>query len=158
MSQNSKTSDAVRRELEAAYARAAAAWKAKDAGSLMKVVTPDFTQQMPDGQVIGAFEAESALREWFATTDAITDYQVQVGAVTLQGDEAIADVSEQIKTTFEGPGGGRQERTQANTSRVTWVKTASGWQIRRSEYLTAKLAIDGTPVQPLMTPGAPSVP
>jgi ketosteroid isomerase-like protein len=143
---------AVRRELQAAYARAGEAYWAKDAAALMQMVTPDFVQRMPDGQTLGAAEAEAALSEWFATGDTLTRYDIRIGELAVQDSEAIAEVTENVTTTFADPAGRSHERVQANTSRVTWVRTAQGWQIRRSEYLTAKMTVDGKPVQPLMTP------
>jgi ketosteroid isomerase-like protein len=145
----------VRAELEAAYSHAGRAYRAKDAAALMGMVTPGFTQRMPDGQVIGAAEAEAALREWFATTDQVTGYGVRISALTLQGDEAIAQVTEDVTTSFADPTGKQHERVQANTAEVTWTRTPAGWQIQRTDYRTAKLTVDGKPVTPFYTGTAP---
>jgi ketosteroid isomerase-like protein len=133
----------VRDELRAAYAHAGAAWRDKDAGALMQMVTPDFTQRMPDGQVIPCATAEAGLREWLATTDRVTDYTVQIGALTVSGDEALATVEESVAMTFADSGGRPHERVMANTSQVTWVRLPGGWQIRQTEYLAARILVDG---------------
>jgi ketosteroid isomerase-like protein len=146
------TEDTVRQELQAAYARVGEAYRAKDAAALMQMVAPGFTQRMPDGQVIGAAEAQAALGEWFATTDAVTRYAVRIGAVAVTGDEARADIAEDVTTTFADPGGASHERVQSNTAAATWVRTPDGWRIRRTEYQTAKLTEDGQPVTPLYMP------
>jgi ketosteroid isomerase-like protein len=135
--------EAVRDELQAAYARAGDAWRDKDAGALMRMVTPDFTQRMPDGQVIPYAMAEAGLKEWLATVDRVTDYAVQIGAVTVRGDEALATVEESVAMTFADSGGRPHERVMANTSQVTWVRLPGGWQIRQTEYLAARTMIDG---------------
>src|SRR5262249_8704400 len=57
-----RANDSVRNELQAAYARAGEAWRDKDAAALMRMVTPDFTQRMPDGQIIPYAMAEAGLR------------------------------------------------------------------------------------------------
>jgi ketosteroid isomerase-like protein len=149
ISANRASDDAVgvRQELEAAYQRAGVAWKAKDAETLMQMVTPGFTQEMPDGQVIDAAEAEAGLREWFATADTVSHYDVRIDALDLGSGEAIAEVAETVSMTFPGPDGRQHERAQANTARVTWVRTEQGWRIGRSEYLTGKMSIDGMPVE-----------
>src|SRR5438067_2539403 len=147
-----ETAEVVRRELQAAYARAGEALKQKDAATLMQMVTPDFVQRMPDGTLIGFTESETVLREWFTTPDRVTDYATQVGALTVDGGEAVAIVDEKVTTAFADEAGQPHERVQANQARVTWVRTAKGWQIRRSEYLTAKMTIDGAAVPPLMVP------
>lgn len=144
---------AVRQELQAAYARAGQAWKQKNAADVMAMVTPDFIQKMPGGQTIGRQEAEMALNEWFATPDTVTRYSIQIRDLTVAGDEALALVDESVSMTYPDPQGQQHERVQANTAQMTWVRTATGWQIRHSEYLTAKMTVDGTPVTPLgMTP------
>jgi ketosteroid isomerase-like protein len=143
---------AVRQELEAAYQEAGRAFRQKDAASVLDRVTPDFTQRMPDGQVLSLSEAEAAMIEWFATTDQVSRYSVQIDSLTVQGEEAVALVKESVTTTFADPTGKSHERAQANTARVTWVQTERGWQIRHSEYLTAKMTVDGMPVQPLGVP------
>jgi ketosteroid isomerase-like protein len=133
----------VRDELQAAYDRAGDAWRDKDAGALMQMVTPDFTQRMPDGQVIPYAMAEAGLKEWLATADRVTDYAVQIGALTVKGDEAVATVEENVTMTFADPAGRAHERVMANTSQVTWVRLPGGWQIRQTEYLAARILIDG---------------
>lgn len=143
---------AVQRELEAAYEQAGHAFRQKDAASVLDRVTHDFTQQMPDGQTISLSEAEAALNEWFATADQVKRYSVQIDSLTVQGVEAVAEVRETVTCTFADPAGKSHERAQTNTARMTWVQTDQGWQIRHSEYLTAKLTVDGVPVQPLGVP------
>jgi ketosteroid isomerase-like protein len=134
---------AVREALTAAYARAGQAWRAKDAAALMQMVTPDFTQRMPDGQVIPYDAAEAGLREWLATTDKVTGYAVQIGTLTVKGNEAVAAVEENVSMTFADPSGRPHERVMANTSQVTWIRLGDGWQIRQTEYLAARITIDG---------------
>jgi ketosteroid isomerase-like protein len=148
---------AVQSEIEAAYARAGEAYRAKDAAALMGMVAPGFAQRMPDGQVIDAAEAEAALREWFETTDQVTRYGVRIGSLRVVGDEAVAEVTEDVTTTFADPTGKSHERVQANTADVTWVRMPTGWQIQRTEYRTAKLMVDGKPVTPFYT-GAGAAP
>jgi ketosteroid isomerase-like protein len=143
---------AVRQELEAAYQEAGQAFRQKDAASVLDRVTADFTQRMPDGQVLSLSEAEAAMIEWFATTDQVSRYSVQIDSLTVQGEEAVALVKESVTTTFADPTGKSHERAQTNTARVTWVQTERGWQIRHSEYLTAKMTVDGVPVRPLGVP------
>jgi ketosteroid isomerase-like protein len=146
-----ETAETLRGELEAAYRRAGEAYKAKDAAALMQMVTPDFVQQMPDGQVLGYQVADAGLREWFATADKVTDYTTRIRSVSAEGDEAVALVEENVSTAFSDETGTTHQRVQANTAQVTWVRTADGWRIRRSEYLSAKMTVDGVPVTPMMT-------
>src|SRR5204863_1351623 len=108
------------------------AFKAKDAAGVMQTVAPGFTQRMPDVTVIDAVAAEAAMKEWFATADTVTRYAVQIGALTVQGDNARAEVTEDITVTFADPVGQSHERVQTNTSEVTWVRTTDGWRIQRS--------------------------
>lgn len=147
-----ETTAAVWQELQAAYDQTGQAYRQKDAASVLDRVTHDFTQRMPDGQTISLSEAEAALNEWFATADQVSRYSVQIDSLTVQGEEAVAVVRESVTTTFPDPSGRSHERTQTSTARVTWVRTDQGWQIRHSEYLTAKLTVDGVSVQPLGVP------
>ena len=78
--------------------------------ALMQMVTPDFTQRMPDGQIIPYEIAEAGLKEWFATADRVTDYAVQIGALTVKGNEAVATVEESVAMTFADPNGRPHER------------------------------------------------
>jgi ketosteroid isomerase-like protein len=139
--------DAVRRELQAAYAQAGDAWKQKDAAGIMRLVTPDFGQTMPGGETIPHAVAEEGLKAWFDTTDAVQRYAVRIDAMSVSGDEAVATVAEDVATTFADPAGGKHERVQANTSRMTWVRTPEGWRIRRSDYLTGTMTVDGRVVE-----------
>lgn len=147
-----ETTASVWQELQSAYAQAGQAFRQKDAASVLDQVTHDFTQRMPDGQIISLTEAEAALNEWFTTTDQVTRYSVQIDSLDVRGDEAVALVRETVTTTFSDPAGRSHERTQSNTARVTWARTPRGWQIRHSECLTAKMTVDGVPVQPLGVP------
>lgn len=147
-SQNGTPEEATaRQELQETYARAGTAWKARDAAAIMQAVAPGFTQVMPDGQAFDSGEVEAALREWFATADAVTAYDVRIDALRLAGDEAVADVAETVRMTFVGPDGRQHERAQSNTARDTWVRMGKGWKVRRSEYRTGTMSIDGQPVE-----------
>jgi ketosteroid isomerase-like protein len=137
---------AVRSELQAAYARAGKAYREKDADALMGMVTPDFTQQMPDGQTISYDEIEPALRQWLDTVEAVTSYKIDIEELTVLGEEAVARVREHVSTTFTDPHNLRHRGDQANISRVTWRKTADGWRIRQTEYLTGQTLVDGNPI------------
>jgi ketosteroid isomerase-like protein len=134
---------AVQRELQAAYARAGEAYMAKDADAVMRFVAPGFVQTMPDGRTLGYEEAEQLLREWFATTDAVTLYEVRIGALKLEGVRAVADIVENVATTFADPTGRRHERWQTNTAQVTWARAPHGWQIEQTDYRTGHMTIDG---------------
>ena len=35
------------------------------------------------------------------------------------------------------------ERVMANTAQVTWIRLPGGWQIKQTEYLVARITIDG---------------
>jgi ketosteroid isomerase-like protein len=140
---NDRTDETVREELQAAYARAGQAYRDKDAAMLMQMVTPDFTQRMPDGQVIPYEVAEAGLKAWLATADRVTDYAVQIGALTVKGNEAVATIEESVAMTFADPKGRPHERVMANTSQVTWVRLRDGWQMKQTEYLAARVTIDG---------------
>ena len=137
----------TRERLGRAYEQAGEAYRKKDAAALMKLVTDDFSQRMPDGQVIRLDQVEPFLRDWFATADAVTDYEVRIGDLTLTGAEAVAMITENVTTRFAGPDGALHERTQANTARATWTHTPGGWRIRRSEYLDGRMLVDGAPAQ-----------
>jgi hypothetical protein len=133
----------ARAALEAAYARAGAAYQRKDAATVMATVALGFTQKMPDGTVLTREEAEIGLAEWFKTADAVTQYRVTVGPLALQGGEAVATVDENVTCTFRDPIGGSHERVQANRAQATWIETAEGWKLWRSEYLAAQMTVDG---------------
>jgi ketosteroid isomerase-like protein len=136
----------VRGELQREYDRAGKAYEAKDAAALMQMVTPDYTQEMPDGQTIAYDEIEPALTQWLATVDSITDYNVAIEELTVNGDQAVAKVREHVSTTFRDPQNRQRHGAQANISRVTWLKTAQGWRIRRAQYLTGQTLVDGVPI------------
>jgi len=137
--------EAVRQALDSLYREAGDAYRRKDAAKLMELVTPDYVQRMPDGQILGVHMAQSVLEAWFATPEVVRDYAVQIGGLAVEGDEATGVVEENISTTSGASPGARQERTMANRSRVTWTRTADGWRIKRAEYLAARMSVDGVP-------------
>lgn len=151
MERDKRSADEVRRELQAAYTRAGAAYKAKDSHALLEMVTPGFTQTMPNGDIIEYGIVEEALKAWFATPDRVTRYEVRIGEVAQDGERAILSVEEEIASEFPGPDGKSHERVQANTCRATWVRAGDGWRIHHSQYLTARMTVDGQPVQPMGT-------
>jgi hypothetical protein len=146
---------AVRQELRAAYDRCGRAYVAKDAAAVMALVTPGFTQTMPGGQADGPLpvvtcpEAEALLREWFTTTDVVTGYEVEIGALIVQGDRAEAEIVERVATRFAGPDGRQHDRRQEYAARVTWVRGAQGWQIDRCDYRSGTMTVDGRAVAPV---------
>jgi hypothetical protein len=112
----------------------------------MRMVAPGFRQRMPDGQLLSYHEAAALLQEWFATAESVTGYEVEIGALDVQADRAVADIVEKVATTFTGAEGRRHERLQTSTAQVTWVRETKGWRIAQSDYRSGTMTVDGKPV------------
>jgi ketosteroid isomerase-like protein len=138
-------------ELKSIYVRARKAFKAMDAQALMDLVTTDFVQQMPDGALFTREQVEPVLRDWIGAKEEVTSYRIKLSRLEAAGETVTGIVDEKVKTRFKDPAGVDHRREQDNRSRVVWTKGASGWQISRSEYVTARLKIDGYAVRPLHT-------
>jgi hypothetical protein len=118
--------------------------------------TPDYRLKAPQGQLthqerIDRLKAGNypwgPLRD-----DRPTIIKVTIDKLTVQGDEAMASISQSRtvtdpKVTGDATGKPHEMVTHA-TSRDTWVKTAMGWKLKLQEVLDNKLTLDGKPFTP----------
>ena len=150
---------AVRREIEAGYARISAAFKRQDAAAMLALATPDFQVRTPTGRTLNREAARQNLQNNLDTIRAIRENRYHVHKVTVQSNGAVVHVTERYAVSFLdsrgefGAVGKTHEVAGTTTYRDTWVKQDGGgaWRLRRSEILGMKLTLDGRPYRPTTT-------
>src|SRR5262249_12712192 len=131
----------TRRELEAGYARASDAMKRKNVRPLIEMTTPDFSQQLLNGQTIPRDRLETTFAEWSAMVKSVDDYSVKIDAINVDGDKAVALTTSTIATTFNDPGGATHRGVSTASTRDTWIRTPNGWLMDRSENLSERTTV-----------------
>ena len=138
----------LRRELEANYAKLAAALQAKDWRAALVWVASDYRQISPNGDVSDRGVLAADLEQTMEMMRTITA-SYRVLRVSANKEEVIAT----IRYSFAGetepdPQGKRHRISLTAPMRATWVKTAQGWQLKRNEELPGAVALmDGKPLK-----------
>jgi hypothetical protein len=148
---------AVRRDLEAIYARLVEAYKANDNSDAVRFLenytTPDFRFESPRGgwtRQEGIERRKSGQLPW----EPSQEVSFTIDRLTVQGDEATvlgsffhAERSSNPKVTGDATG---KEHAMVfrGTVRSIWVKTATGWKNKFHESLDVNKTRDGEPFPP----------
>jgi hypothetical protein len=149
---------AVRRELEALYARWARAHTAPDIAALQRFIeeetTPDFIFQGPRRTHTRKEELETyrPVREGKEPWAPAREFQTTVDSLTLHGREALVVVTDRAVSVVRDPkitgdpAGRRHLLTMLRTNRDVWVKTAGGWKLQKRAVLRGKQSLDRKPL------------
>jgi hypothetical protein len=150
--------NAVRRELEAQYARWARAHTARDISALQRFMeeetTPDFIFKGPRRTHTRKQELETyrPVREGKEPWAPAREYRTTVDRLTVRGSEALAVVTDRAVSIVQDPKitgdptGKRHVLTMERTNRDTWIKTAAGWKLQKRAVLTGKQSLDRKPL------------
>lgn len=131
----------ARKAVEEEYERYHQAVKRKDVDAIMALLTPNYVWKMPDGTLYDYHQTKAALKSYYSTVRAVTDISTQIHRMTVQGNRAIAVVTERVVLqTADSP---RTIRTEHY--RETWVKTARGWKIRQTELFKEQVRREDKP-------------
>lgn len=133
----------VKKELEAMNAKAIAAIKKKDAATLIGLLTPDFTFQGTKGEKMTRAQYEQTVKQQFTVVKEVKAASAKVGAVTVKGNTAVAQLSSQLTLTVADPQGKLHTIMQSSTSEDTMVKTAQGWKLKKTVEKTTSTTMDG---------------
>jgi len=138
---------AVRKELEAGYAKFTKAMMAKDVKGLMAIAGPDFQYVSKNGKMNRA-QIEAMLTQQFAMTDRFTSATVKINSLTVKGDTVVAAVSNYGAALLKGGEKGKAMKMETKgTSSDTWKKVKGKWLISKVETLTENTLIDGKPIK-----------
>jgi ketosteroid isomerase-like protein len=138
----------VRHALEAQYARIAEAQRNKDIEALRALRTPDFTVQMPNGQLWDLETSLNYSRLAFAQVQSIISMSNTIETLDVDGDEAVAVVHQQWTRMQMMKGKLRRVETSA-VQTETWVNTADGWKLKHiGDIKPGVWLVDGKRVDP----------
>ena len=133
---------AVRAELQAAYSRMEQAMNAKDLPGSLAALTADYSEKPLVGKVIKRPQLDAARKQSAKSIQA--NFQIQ--NVAVAGEKAVATVRYRmaIVTVPEMDQGKSHQVVATAPFKQTWVRTAKGWRIQRSEEQKgATLTLDG---------------
>jgi ketosteroid isomerase-like protein len=128
---------AVRRDLEAKYAKVSEAYKNKDIKAFMEDKTPDFTAKSLNGNVAAREQVEAGVKQRMERIKRLNYLKVKLKELTIKGDVAVAITTQEFSRVVVDPQG--RERTvvsKGTTHRDTWVKTDGGWKTKSVEELS----------------------
>jgi ketosteroid isomerase-like protein len=132
----------VRKALDANYKTVSAALKGNKIDKVAALLTDDYIvvekggQQMNKSQVITQFRGLAGQLQ-------NTKWQRTIKSVTLNGNQAIAIVDGKFSGDVKAQDGKVHSLTQNATTKDTWIKTAKGYRLQRSEVQKNSMAMDG---------------
>ena len=144
--------EAVQTELQAANDVMNAAEKKKDLRTLMSFLTSDFTCVGTHGETITRAKREANWKGNFKAQSAGFVKSTKVEKLTVTGETAVIIIHNNLTFPFFdremnghilGPQKVNHTATLDDYERQIWVKTGSGWKMKRYEDLSGQLLVDG---------------
>ena len=137
---------AVRKAISARYAASDAALRKKDAKALLAMITPDFTVKTAAGQTLTAKQLPALLQQEFAAIKEVKNTRWSILEFGVKGNVATVKMTQTLSGVFTGQDQKTHTLSSTNVSVDTWVRTPSGWKLRKSVELSEKTLVDGKPL------------
>ena len=133
----------ARTQIQSLYDQESAASMKKDVKRIFAHYSPQYTQTDTKGTVHKLKEFQAKLPQMLAALTNIKD-KVVIGKITLNGNYAVATVTETSQATFQNSGTRKPSLLKVvETSEDTWVKGPKGWMKRSARSLKSIQSIDG---------------
>jgi ketosteroid isomerase-like protein len=140
---------AVRKQLEAQYAKLATAFKKKNVNGVMAIGTSDFSMKEPNGTVSDAKASAEGIKQMFAGVKSFNKVEMKIQKLTVKGNQAVATSTYLYDSQTPAPPKGKSHRmVQKGLSKDTWVKAGNTWKVRVVEMLNGEMSMDGKPFNP----------
>ena len=133
---------AVRKQIEAAYARSDKAVKTRDVSHLMDDATPDMTSKT-EGRVIKGTDLINVMKQQLAMFKSIDEVSSKITSFKVNGGTAVVNAESTLVGTLVGPDQKPHKLRSVSKDRDTWVKTPKGWKVKLTETLGQKNTLDG---------------
>lgn len=136
---------AVRRELEAKYAKVVEAYRNKDIKAFMENKTPDFTGRSLSGNVATREQVEAGVKQRMGRIRKLNYLRIKIKNITVNRDVAVAITTQDFsRVVADAQGREHTVVSKGTTHRDTWVRTENGWMLRSVEELKqGKEYVDG---------------
>lgn len=107
----------------------------------VSMTTPDFTARMKDGTVLDRKKYAEVMRQQLLMAQ---NEAFSIDKLTITGKTAVAITRETIETKARGG----HVFGAVSRGRDTWVKTAEGWKLKRTDSISEEYTLDGEPFDP----------
>jgi ketosteroid isomerase-like protein len=137
----------VQKALQANYDRMSKALREKDLKTLIGFYAPDYQSKGIDGETTDrAAGVEARLKGLMEAIKSLKTVTAKIDKITVKGDEATVAITQTLVGTVAGADGNDHALDLQLSGRATWIKTADGWRLKRTEALREKGTIDGNAV------------
>jgi hypothetical protein len=125
----------VTRALTQEYATYVKAFSNKNIDPIANQLLPGWSGRI-GGETMGRSQVLAMTREAMQSTRAVQDMCIRIQRVSVKGNVATATVTDNATLeVWNADGETYRTVTSSNLRRDTWVRTASGWKMRRSDVL-----------------------
>lgn len=141
-----RSSDTVRRALDAAYSRENAATLRKDVRGMLADETDGFVSVAVDGTRVNHRQERFSLPDVLKT---LTPYRMTttIRRVTLRGSAATVLIAEHLEAMYGSAGKAAPGRLIIDgTLEDVWIRAAGAWRKKRSTALSMSRLLDGQPI------------
>jgi ketosteroid isomerase-like protein len=134
---------AVRKALDAQYAKFNTSLVKKDMKTMFDVLTPDATYVMK-----GMVQNREQMRQMMTQTMAmmqISKASNKIEKLTMKGEMAIVVAAAKSSGKMKGTDGKIHPISYTSKTRDHWTKTPGGWKIKKIEAISESMTVDGKP-------------
>ncbi len=137
----------AKKQINTAYAAINAGMAKKDIGAVVKYFTPDY-QDIDSGKTTNLATWKSSTEQLFKQSKSIKE-TYKPTEFKMSGKDVVVTSKVTIDIeTIVGPDKKSHKMTGSATSKDTWTQVKTDWKCKKSETLSQKFAIDGTPLTP----------
>ena len=146
---------ADRKAITGMYGRAVEAIKKKDTAFFKASETSDFKMKTGDGKVLNRQQSDAMMAASFQQMGPVSAVSMKPTSITVKGDTAVAMIVSSVTAKVGDAKSGMHSMSQTSTEKHLWLRTPSGWKVRRVETVKETMLMDGKPFDPKKMGGGP---
>jgi ketosteroid isomerase-like protein len=141
-----------RKDIDALYAKLAAALKAKNPDAILALQTPDFKSKGPDGKTMTGKELAVQMKQENAAIGKVTSSEIKVKSAAIKGNTAVVTSSFVFSAEVPDPQGHMGPKGKTHTMGMTGtakndlVRAGGAWKFKTMEQGVATMTMDGKPM------------
>ncbi len=143
---SAQANEATKRAINVKYQNWVKAYQNADINPIVRELTSDFTAVLPGKRVVKRAEFVASARQVFNNILRTNSASARITGIKVQKNQAVVTVAQKLDLVLSINNDSNYYK-ESGVYRDTWVKSAGQWKIKRSEFVSGKVTLNGKPIK-----------
>jgi ketosteroid isomerase-like protein len=122
------------------------AYQNADINPIVRELTSDFTAVLPGKRTVKRAEFVASARQVFDSILRTNSASARITNIKIEKNRTIVTVAQKLDLVLSINNDSNYYK-ESGTYRDTWVKVSGQWKIKRSEFLSGRVTLNGKPIK-----------